>query len=76
MEIIGELRKVVTPILVKLEMVLASQPNVVQMEQDELKIQTINYNTQTITARLLLDNFLNTETTSERYAPTNFPGIF
>lgn len=76
LELIDELRSVVTPISAKIEMVLASQPDVVQMEVVDLLLRNITYNRQTISATLHLDDFLNTEMASERYTPTTFPGIF
>lgn len=74
--LLDSLRSVTTPIEVKLEMILASLPNDVQIELSELKIQNISYNSTTISAKLLMDDFLQTALTSEKYTPTNFPGIF
>ena len=76
LELVEEIRTVTTQIDVKIELILASLPNVVQILQDDLKIATIHYNGQKITARIVLDGFLNTAMTSERYGPTNFPGLF
>lgn len=75
-DLIDELRSVTDFIDVKLEMVLASNFDYVEIELDELKIRNINYNKQTVQAKLFSDDFLNTELSSERYTPTNFPGIF
>jgi len=75
-ELIEAMRSVTTEIGVKLELILASMPDAVQISQEDLKIAGIGYNLTTITARVILDNFLNTEVTSERYGPTNFPGLF
>ena len=76
LELIDEIRSVTTPINCKLEMVLASIPNDIQMTQENLTIQSITYNSRFITAKLVLDNFLSTEISSEKYRPTNFPGLF
>ncbi len=76
LELIDEIRSVTDEIGVKIEMVLASLPDEVQIELDELKIQSLNYNKSRISAAIVLDSFLTTELTSERYSPTNFPGIF
>lgn len=76
LELVEEIRTVTTSITVKIEMILASMPDVVQMSQEDLKIISVGYDSRKITARITLDNFLNTEMTSERYGPTNFPGIF
>lgn len=76
LDLIAGIRTVTDPINVKIEMILASMPNVVQVEQAELKIATIQYNKNTVSAKIILDNFLNTEMTSERYGPSNFPGLY
>lgn len=76
LELIEEIRSVTTQIGVKLEMILASLPDVVQVEQAELTIATLTYTANKITARIVLDSFLNVEMTSERYGPSNFAGIF
>ncbi len=76
LDLIDEIRTVTTPIEVKLEMVLSSLPNAVQISLEELQIQNITYNSSRISARLILDSFLQTEISSERYSPSIFPGIF
>lgn len=76
LELIDDIRAVTDFIDVRLEMVLASLPDAVQMSYDELKIHSINYNKSRISARLILDSFLNTEISSEKYTPTNYPGLF
>lgn len=76
LELIDELRSVTDLIDVKIEMVLASNPDFVEIELAELKIRNITYNKQTVQAKLFMDDFLNTELNSERYTPANFPGIF
>ena len=76
MELIGPIRSVTSAINVKLEMVLASIPDDVQMSFEELTIQNISYSAKRVSAKLFLDTFLNTEMTSEKYLPSNFPGLF
>lgn len=76
LSLIGPIRTVTSPISVKIEYILASLPNAVQIEVGELKIQTISYNKSRISATLVVDNFLTAALTSEKYTPTNFPGIF
>lgn len=76
LDLITNLRQVTTAVGVKFEMILASLPDVVQMSFEELVITSVQYNAQRITARIAVDSFLNIEMTSERYMPTNFPGLF
>jgi len=76
LELVDEIRSVVSPMDCKVEAVLASDPDTVEIDIGELKITNINYNKQTIRATLIFDDFLNTELTSEKYNPSNFPGVF
>jgi len=77
LELIGALRTVVNEqINVKLEMILASIPDIVQMSLTELKIVDIRYDRSKIFATLAIDTFMMSALTSERYTPNNFPGLF
>ncbi len=74
--LIEEMRKVQTPISVIIEMVVASNPDIVQIEISGLQLKQIQYNTRQITGRLQLDDFLATSLDSDKYTPTIFPGLF
>jgi len=76
LDLITEIRSVTTPIDVKLEMILASTPDTVEIAIEELKIRNITYNARSIRGNLYFVDFLNTEMTSEKYTPILFPGIF
>lgn len=76
LELIDELRSVTDRIDVKVELVLASAPDIVEIEYGELKMSNVQYNAQNIQANLVLDDFLNTALTSEKYDPANYPGLF
>lgn len=78
LELVDEIRSVVgeSQIEVRLEHILASLPNEVQIEFAELKIVTVTYNRFQISAKLGLDDFLNTEMPGEKYTPTNYRGLF
>jgi len=76
LELVDELRAVTTPMSVKVELILASLPNVVQVSYDELKIRSISYDKNSIRATLFMDDFLNTEMTSEKYGTDLYPGLF
>lgn len=76
-ELVEEIRSVTdNGITVKLEMVLASDPDTVEMEIAELRIISVMYDAKKIEATLTLDDFMNTEMTAEKYTPTNYPGLF
>lgn len=74
--LIAQARSVSSPIQVKIEMILASLPDEVQISIDELEIQNITYNKSRVTATIAMDTFLNTKVTSEVYGPSNFKGLF
>jgi hypothetical protein len=67
---------VVNPISVKIEIVLASLPDEVQIVYDDLKIRNVTYTKQRISAKLYMDTFLNVELGSETYSPSKYPGLF
>jgi hypothetical protein len=74
--LINELRSVTSPMDVKIEMLLASDPNTVQLSLEELKLRSVTYDKQKVSAKLYMDSFLNVELTSEKYSPTLYPGLF
>ena len=76
LELIDELRSVTTPMDVKIEMILASDVDTVQLSLEELKLRSVSYDKQKISAKLYMDSFLNVELTSEKYTPTKYPGLF
>lgn len=76
LELIDEIRAATTPITVDMEMILASNPDEVQLSVLTLKTKVVKYNQDAILATLYLDDFLSTELTSEKYGPDNFPGLF
>jgi hypothetical protein len=75
-ELIDELRSIVDPVQCKITLVLASDLDTPQIVLDFLELRSIEYDSRNIKAVIVMDDFLNTEVPSERYTPTNFPGIF
>lgn len=75
-ELIGAFRSIRDYIQVNVKLVLASNPDLVEVEISELKISGIEYTGTTITATLMLDKFLGTEIGCEKYTPTLYPGLF
>ena len=78
LELIEEIRTINSSerITVKLEMILASLPNEVQMSLEELFIRSVQYNKFKLSATIGIDDFFNAELTSENYSPSKYPGIF
>ena len=76
LELIDELRTITDPMDAKLEAVLATDPDIVEVDLGDMKVSNIVYNKSTIRATLVFDDFLNTELTSENYTSSLYPGIF
>jgi hypothetical protein len=76
LDLIDEIRTVVTPISVSIDMVLASNPDSIQTSIGDLKMRSVIYSASRITAKLYYDSFLNVELTSEKYTPDTFAGLF
>ena len=76
LELIDELRSITDAIDVKIDMILASDPDSIQLSVEDLKMRSVTYTAQRVSARLFMDSFLNVEMTSEKYLPTLYPGLF
>lgn len=76
LELLASMRSITGDIAVKIELILASMPDVIQMSHEDLVIRAVTYNKQRISARVVLDSFLSVEVTSERYTPSSYPGMF
>lgn len=74
--LITALRSVTEPLPCKIEMILASLPDVVQISVEDLLVRSVTYNKNTVTARIVLDNFLVVGVPSEKYTPSLYPGMF
>ncbi len=74
--LIRALRSVTSPINCRIDMILASMPDIIQMSVTDLLIRSIVYDDKKVSAKIILDNFLNVAMTSERYTPSLYPGMF
>jgi hypothetical protein len=76
LEFIDEIRALNGALDVKLEVILASSPNTIEMSIDGMKTYTINYDAQNMQATCQIEDVLNMSFPSEIYLPSNFPGLF
>lgn len=74
--LLAALRSVTQPIECRIDMILASMPDVIQMSVEDLLIRSIVYDKQKISAKIVLDNFLSVAMTCERYTPIAYPGMY
>ena len=75
-ELVDELRSINDFITVKLEMILASLPDEVQIEIYDMKLSNATFSETTISGTLFLDDFMNTQLNVETYGPSNYKAIF
>lgn len=73
---IDMLRRIVTPMDVKIELVLASQPNVVELELNDLKLREVTWDVSQISGTLRIEDMLNAGFPGNIYEPRTFQGIF
>lgn len=76
LEFIDEIRALNGALDVKLEVILASSPNTIEMSIDGMKTYTISYDAQNIQATCQVEDVLNMSFPNELYLPSNFPGLF
>lgn len=70
------IRSVTSAPTVKLELVLASDPDTVELAFDGLNMTAISYNRDTITAQLVADNLALEPFPAHTFTPAYFPGLF
>ena len=74
--LIEQMRVSTNPLDAKIDMILASMPDDIQISIPDLKIRNVIYDAQTIKATLYVDDILNTGLPDEKYTPSSHPGLF
>ena len=69
-------RTITDPIPVVLQTIFSGSPDSVEQQISDLVIRGIDYNAQTIEAKLLADDDLNQSVPSDTYNSNHFPGLF
>lgn len=75
-QILPLIRSLTTAPSVNIELVLASDPNVVEVDFGDFLLSNIRYNQETITGDLVLESFENEPFPSGTFTPSYFPGLF
>lgn len=73
--IISTLRGLLTPPMLQIDVVLASQPDVVEMSFGHLTLENIQYDSMEITGELAYENILVEPYPGISYTPDLFPGM-
>jgi hypothetical protein len=76
LELIDELRSLVSPMSVTLELILASTPDYIEQSIADMRVSGIEYDAQNLKLTANIDDLLNTIFPKERYLPSNFAGLF
>lgn len=76
LEFIDEIRALNGALDVRLDVILASSPDTIEMSISGMKTYTINYDAQNMEAICQVEDVLNMTFPSELYLPSNFPGLF
>lgn len=74
--LIPTIRKIVDQLNIKLEIVLSSDPNDVQVSYDNLYVTSITYNKDTVTLDLTMIDLEQEPFPVYTFSPAYFPGLF
>jgi hypothetical protein len=70
------LRRITSPLKVQVQLVLASQPNIIEMQLDDLVLREATWDASKIQGTLVSEDPLNQSFPSHLYEPRTFQGIF
>jgi len=65
-----------TPILITMQVVLASDPDTVEVEFPNFELVDLSYNEQTISGVLSIESFTDEPFPGDAFIPSFFPGLF
>lgn len=74
--IVAQARSVTKPISVKIECVLVSDPDTIEISFDNFQLSNVSYDTMTVDGDLTLNYWGLEPWPSNRFTPSNFPGMF
>ena len=70
------IRELLSPPLVKLEMVLSNDPDTVERTIDFLRADFVNYDSMSVEFRLRPENIMGRKFPSSKYTPARYPDLF
>lgn len=75
-QLVSLLRSFTSPPTVKLELILASDPDTVEVELPVLKMSSVQITEKNISAELVADSLINEPFPGRSFTPGAFPGLF
>lgn len=76
LELIDEVRSITGPMSLKMEFILASEPDVVEFSIQDMRVAQVQYDKDLLKMTATVDDLLNTSFPAHRYLPSNFAGLF
>jgi hypothetical protein len=70
------LRRITEPLRVRIQLVLASQPDVIEMQLDDLVLREVSWDANRIEGTLVSEDPMNQAFPGHLYEPRTFQGIF
>ena len=70
------IRELLTPPIIKLEMVLSGSPDTVERTIDFLRADFISYDSMSVQFRLRPENIMGRKFPSSKYTPARYPDLF
>ena len=74
--LVAGVRSIATPLDVKLQVVLASDPTVIEAGDFDMKMRDVRYDAFTLTGRCNFNDLLNEPYPAGTYTPADYPGLF
>ncbi len=75
-EIVKAVREATTALTINIEIVLASDPDNVEMSVQDFRLESVKYDAFTVSGDLSVEYFELEPFPSKRFTPSDFPGIF
>ena len=74
--LVAGVRSIATPLDVKLQVVLASDPNTIEAGDFDMKVRDVTYDALTLSGRCNFNDLLNEPYPAGTYTPADYPGLF
>jgi len=75
-EIIEAIRSISSAPTVTIQIVLASDPDTVEIEYSDFKLKEITYDAEWVSGNLVIETFSKEPFPGDSFTPGNFPGLF
>lgn len=74
--IVAAVRGATSAVNISIEIILASQPDIVEVSMQDFKMDRVTYDSLTVTGDISVESFELEPYPSKRFTPSDFPGLF